>query len=346
VNLPERLKILLIRGGGIGDIILTIPALISLKKLMPKCEITILSPWSVDDDSSPIQLLYELDLIDNHISIPFINKPGLKNYLQLLKIVYSNRNKYQISICLRHSLRNLISRSLDYLFFRVLLNTRAGIGFWNASELSHLQLSENDTIPMVQEYKRLMYILGSEGLEVNTAETMMPNISDILSKIKKFDVKINSVDISKKYVIICPFGRDNKKKWSLQNYIELSKILINNGLYIYIIGSEEERKIGNQIVKSIGKNSFNLCGKFTLIESVKLFERCALYIGNDTGPMHIAGLLNKPLVALFSKHSNPGKFYPMGDNNYIIRNEGDSIDNINISAVLKGINKFLKVKYE
>ena len=132
----------------------------------------------------------------------------------------------------------------------------------------------------------------------------------------------------------------------MDNYINLSKILIDRGFNICIIGGNDERMAGEQIMKLIGENAINLCGQLNLIESMKLFEKCSLYIGNDTGPMHMAGLLNRPIVALFSKHTNPGKFSPMSSNNFIIRSEGDSINNIKMQDVLKGVNKILDLNYE
>jgi len=285
-------------------------------------------------------------LIQDHLSIPFINKPSVFNYIELLQVIYSNRNKFHVSICLRHSLRGFLSRFIDYILFRVFLNAKAGIGFWNGSELSHLKFSNSDTFPMIQEYKRLVHILGSEGFDINYNHLNTSFNQFIQDRVKKIDVNLNYLDLGKRFIIICPFARDQKKKWSIENYIELSKILIDNGLTIYIIGGRDEKEAGEEMIKLIGNNAINLCGQLTLVESAKLFEKCSLYIGNDTGPMHIAGLLNRPTVALFSKHSNPGKFSPMGNNNFIIRNEGDSINNISIPNVLKGVDKIFNINYE
>ena len=268
---PYKINILIIRGGGIGDILLTIPALHLIIKLLPNCNITFLSTWSLNGKSSPLPLLYELGLIHNHISIPFITKTRFSNYLQLFKVIYNERNKFHISICLRHSLRRFGSRLIDYLLFKVSLNTRAGIGFWNASELSNLNISKKDTFPMVQEYKRLVHILGSEGFDIDIHDFIASFNIDILDKIMKIDVNLKIPVSNKKFIVICPFARDEKKKWCLDNYVELSKVLINNGFHIYVIGGNDEKKEGEEMIKRIQKNATNLCGELTLIESVKLF---------------------------------------------------------------------------
>jgi heptosyltransferase-2 len=339
------LNILLVRGGGIGDIILSIPALYGLKQLHPDCSITFLSNWEEKSISSPISMLYKLELIDDHISIPFINKPSISNYFQLVKILYNERNKYQISICLRHSLRKLPSKIFDYLLFKYFLNVKAGIGFWNSSELSRFPSRGDDTYPMIQEYKRLIYVLCSEGLSIDQ-NNFEHKISDLIKE------KIETVPFSYKdkigidnVIVLCPFGRLDEKKWDYKNYIRLSKILVNKGKKIAIIGSREEFRIGQLLKEDIGSSSVNLCGKLNIIELCKLFKASEIYIGNDTGPMHIAGLLNIPTVALFSRHSNPGKFYPMGGKNHIIRNQTSSINSITVDEVLNGINLVLGTNY-
>jgi ADP-heptose:LPS heptosyltransferase len=52
-----------------------------------------------------------------------------------------------------------------------------------------------------------------------------------------------------------------------------------------------------------------------------MLERCALYVGNDTGTMHLAASVGTPCVAIFSARDNPGKWEPTGPGHIVLRHE-------------------------
>ena len=284
-------------------------------------------------------MLYKLELINDHISIPFIGKPNISNYFHLVKMLNNERNKYQLSICLRHSLRKLPSKIFDYLIFKYFLNVKVGIGFWNSSELSCFPLSGEDTYPMIQEYKRLINVLCSEGLNIDQNNLRYKILDLIKEKIKGVKISFDKL-LMDNAIILCPFSREKEKKWNYENYIYLSRKLLQLRKKIIIIGSDEEYKDAELMKNEIGSEVVNLCGKLNIIELSKLFENSKMYIGNDTGPMHISGLLNIPTFALFSRHSNPGKFSPMGDSNIIFRPK-KSINDIDPDEVFREVIKII-----
>ena len=66
-----------------------------------------------------------------------------------------------------------------------------------------------------------------------------------------------------------------------------------------ILGSAEDKPLGGIIARAEPERCFNLCGQTSLPEMVEWVRLCDLMITNDTGPMHVAAALGKPLVALF-----------------------------------------------
>jgi len=60
-------------------------------------------------------------------------------------------------------------------------------------------------------------------------------------------------------------------------------------------------------------------GALRVRDSAALLERCRLFIGNDTGTMHLAASSGVPCVALFSARDEPGKWEPMGERNVVLR---------------------------
>jgi ADP-heptose:LPS heptosyltransferase len=79
-----------------------------------------------------------------------------------------------------------------------------------------------------------------------------------------------------------------------------------------VLGGPGEEAIAGRIVRSIDSPAVNLAGKISLEALVCVLEQVDLLITNDSGPMHIAAALKKPLVALFAG-GNPAVFGPYGD---------------------------------
>src|ERR1039458_10563222 len=66
-----------------------------------------------------------------------------------------------------------------------------------------------------------------------------------------------------------------------------------------ILGDAGDKPLGEIISHVLSELCLNLCGETTLPEMIEWLRLCELMVTNDTGPMHAAAALNKPLVALF-----------------------------------------------
>ena len=102
------------------------------------------------------------------------------------------------------------------------------------------------------------------------------------------------------------------KEWSQDRFAQLADNLVKDfGLQIVFIGAPNESERIELVIKKMQHPAFNLAGKFTLTQLLEFFKQAALYLGNDSGPMHIANVADIPLVGLFG----PGPahvFYPIG----------------------------------
>ncbi len=77
--------------------------------------------------------------------------------------------------------------------------------------------------------------------------------------------------------------------------------------------------IGEELCADWGKRSYNFAGKLSVYGSAAVLEKCAAYIGNDTGTMHLAAMVGIPCVAIFSARDYPGKWEPYGEGHTILR---------------------------
>ena len=110
------------------------------------------------------------------------------------------------------------------------------------------------------------------------------------------------------------------KRWPVEYFAELGRKLKAEGFTVWLAGSGNDSAAGDEIARLSDNVCINLAGKTTLAEAIDLMSCAALVISNDSGLMHIAAALGKPLVALFGS-SSPAFTPPVADNAAIVRLE-------------------------
>ena len=112
------------------------------------------------------------------------------------------------------------------------------------------------------------------------------------------------------------------KRWPHYHYAALAQQLIDEGYQIALFGSAKDKETGEQILDSLQPHSrehcHNLAGETQLEQAVILLAHCCAVISNDSGLMHIAAALDRPLVALYGP-SSPDFTPPLSDKARVIR---------------------------
>ena len=117
--------------------------------------------------------------------------------------------------------------------------------------------------------------------------------------LKKFTLKIPQAGV----VIFCPgaeFGP--AKRWPAEYFAELAKYLEALNVAIWIIGTKKDAQTAH-IITEIAPNVINLCGKTALPDAIDLIGCASAVISNDSGLMHVASALERPLVAIYGSSS-------------------------------------------
>ena len=116
-----------------------------------------------------------------------------------------------------------------------------------------------------------------------------------------------------RWVTLQPGARWLNKRWPAEAFADLVKILSarHQGLSFAILGSEADRPLGEVICRANKDRTLDLTGKLSLSEMVEWIRSSDLMISNDTGPMHVAAALRKPVVALFGP-TEPRRTGPYG----------------------------------
>jgi ADP-heptose:LPS heptosyltransferase len=103
--------------------------------------------------------------------------------------------------------------------------------------------------------------------------------------------------------------------WPAGRYAELAdRIADSYGAKIVICGASSDLQVSSEVQLRMHRQSINLAGKTRLRDLAALFERCALFIGNETGPLHVAVTVGTSSLCIVGG-GHFGRFYPYGDGN-------------------------------
>jgi len=116
-----------------------------------------------------------------------------------------------------------------------------------------------------------------------------------------------------RWIAIQPGARWKNKRWPAEHFGRLVKLLAARfpDVRFAILGSNDDQAMGRIIYDAQPTRCLNLCGEISYFEMVEWLRICRLMITNDTGPMHVAAALGKPLVALFGP-TEPRRTGPYG----------------------------------
>jgi lipopolysaccharide heptosyltransferase II len=112
------------------------------------------------------------------------------------------------------------------------------------------------------------------------------------------------LDRSRPVAVFCPGAEYGPaKRWPARHFATLARELAERNYAIWLIGSDKERDLGEEISAQSAGVCANLCGKTDLASAIDLISCARLVVSNDSGLMHIAAALSKPLIALYGSSS-------------------------------------------
>ncbi len=124
-------------------------------------------------------------------------------------------------------------------------------------------------------------------------------------------------------VAIGPGSKSQATQWPIDRFEEVGRRLLHlhPDVRLLVLGAPHERALTGGLCRAWGPGALNLAGSLTLGQSAAVLERAALYVGNDTGTMHMAASVRTPCIAIFSARDNPGRWEPVGDGHVVLRHE-------------------------
>jgi ADP-heptose:LPS heptosyltransferase len=265
-------NILCIKEDEIGDLCYSVQVFESLKNQFSEAKITILcKPFAIP-------------LVKNN---PFITQ-ATSNWNDLTgdyDLIVDLRGSWRSNL---YALRNLPKARLD----------RGTVRFRNKLKGSHphevttnLQVIE----PLIEEINKAavpQFFLGSDEL-------------------KKADQFLNQNKISS-FAVLHTGARRQLRKWPLSNYAALAHFLKEEKhLDIIFCGDQSDLIDVKDTQKLISFNTYSVAGNFSISEFSALVSKAKLFVGNESGPLHIASVVKVPSLGLFGP-GEPYIFYPYG----------------------------------
>jgi ADP-heptose:LPS heptosyltransferase len=269
------LKILVIKHGALGDIILSLPAFAAIRAAHAAAEITLLTtaPFAGFLAASP---WFDEIICDGRPAI--WNLPGmlkLKRQLSGFDLVYDLQTS---------------SRSSRYFAL-------AGKPRWSG-------IAKGCALPDADPQRNLLHTsrrLAGQLAAAGVSDLAAPDLSWAAADISRFKLPPG-------FAVLVPGAAPHRpeKRWPAQKFANLAVQLQDRSV---VVGTKPEAPFAAAI-KSFAPLSLDLTGQTSLAELVSVLRQARLVIGNDTGPVHIAAALGVPTIVLFSNASDPALTAP------------------------------------
>jgi heptosyltransferase-1 len=283
-------KILIIKLSSIGDIVHTFPVLLPLREKYPHAKIA----WLVEKNFK--SLLQNIDCIDQVYTVDTLKwrkKPFNKATHKQIQFRISQLRKecFDISIdfqgLIKSALLGWLSRAkLRIGFDKNSLREPLSRFFYHKTELC-----EQNSPHVIYKNLSLLNTLG-----INQVEIKFPHF------LGKTDREFASLCIKrlklKRFAIINPGAGWPCKQWNIEKYAALADILINRyNLSVLISWGPGEKKLASKLKASMKYDGIVLFPT-SILQLAALIERASLFIGSDSGPLHLATALRTPVVGI------------------------------------------------
>jgi lipopolysaccharide heptosyltransferase III len=304
--------ILVYRTGQLGDTICTIPAIQAIRENFGRCSLVLLTDVHPETTyPKAYEVLSEFGLIDAYLFYDPRHIFSPSQMIDLRRRISHLNCKQMVYLAPRQ--RSLVQRMRDFMFFM-----SCGI-----KKMYGLRLIRNSNLEAIgkHEVDRLMDVLRLENFRVPARPSLdLPVLEQVKTNIDKMWA---SLDLNHKTVVAVGSGSKMPvKRWDLDNYRLVGMNLIKRyEVQLIVLGGPEDAESADVLCKAWSPQGINLAGKTLYAESAEILRRCQLYVGNDSGAMHLAAAVGTPCVAIFSARDEVGAWYPYGKQHIVLRKE-------------------------
>ena len=348
------MNILVFRIGSIGDTVVALPALKFIRESYPNAKINLLTNLP---DKKNAKLASSLSIVDGTGFVDEYLEYRINgfNLVELYNLYLEIREFSPDLFVYLMPKRTFVQLLRDWLFFKLCrVGKILGLNFSRDYQLCR-PLIENDI--WESEANRLLRLVSDSK---ETPKLYQDYLNLQPNELSEADEVLKTLE-SKKFFAFSVGTKISVNDWGEESWLSLTKLLSvmypNYGLVL--IGSQDEFERCNKIANKWGSQAINLCGKLPPRISAAVIQKSELFIGHDSGPMHLAGAVGASVLAIFSARNLPGEWYPIGTKSYVIYHKTDCfgcrldvcylnnkkcISSISVDEVVRKVNSIINPK--
>lgn len=323
----ETGRVLVFRHGQLGDMIVALPAIWVIRRLWPQAQLTLLC--DVHPGRKYVlgsEVFRGAGLFDSieHYEVPDESEGALPKTVRRIRLLARLRaGGYGAVVYLAPSIRKAEHVSRDARFFR-----------WAGARRIY-GASYFPTVPTKQpgqpfrtaghEADLLLARLAADGLPVPPPGRGSLELGLGAAETAEVDEWLRPLpsDGGRRWLGVGPGSKMPAKRWPLERFGAVTQALVQqHDVWPVVFGGTEDREAGEQLLAACGRGH-NAAGRLGVRASALALRRCALYLGNDTGTMHLAAAAGVPCVGVYSARDWPGAWYPYGVPQQVFRTEID-----------------------
>lgn len=330
INKEEIRNILITRTDRLGDVLLTLPLVSETKRIFKGAKIYFLVKKYLEDLLKGYQGIDKLIIEED---IPYC------------------MNKYEYLDDKNIDLVINVKPGFDqaFLFYALGIKYRIGTAYRWYSFLYNCKVYEHRKISDKHESDYNLNLLRTFFKETGNDKKYYFNYStderiELDKKLKLYDFSLDE-----NFIIIHPGSGGSAKDLPAETFIKILKFLMENfsEYKIVITGLDDEKILISSIINGVSqcRKIIDLTGKLNLKELMILTDESKLFISNSTGPIHIAGALNKNIIGFYPNEPvmSEKRWGPLSANKIIIKPDSDSgeMSSIKSEEIFIAIKKFL-----
>jgi ADP-heptose:LPS heptosyltransferase len=289
-------RILVVKLSALGDFVLALAAMKKIRQAHPKAHITLLT-------TPPFEALARICPYFNAVD-PGGRPESFREWMAL---------RQRIKAANYERVYDLQTSSHSNRIFQIL---RPGPPAWSGiapgCSLPHRNPLRNGMHTLERQADQLMYAGIWPDAPTEPGSAPPPDLSWVLRSAPP-ERPVPGSNKPRPYVMFVPGGSAHRpeKRWPVEKYSELARILYARGFDIVIIGGPQETDLAHAIQRAAPR-ARDLTGRTDFASIAMLGAKAALAVGNDTGPLHLAAAAGAPTIVLFSKASDPALSAPRG----------------------------------
>jgi lipopolysaccharide heptosyltransferase I len=308
-------SILLIKLSSLGDVVHGVPTLVAVRRLFPQAHIA----WLVDERFRAV--------IDHHPALDQVipaqapRSIAGRRWEKLLRASYH----YRVIPELRRGRFDLVL-DLQGLFRTGVLAAATGarrrIGLAEAREGAPLFYTDSISAPWQQHaLRRCLRLVELLGPACETPEPRI-HVGPVWKAEARHRLGLAGLTHNTPYVVIAPQSSRPEKNWPPERFAELIGHLWSRlGLRSLLIGTGKEATVCNHIASKSGSPAVTITG-VPLGVTMALIAGAEMLIANDSGPLHLAAALGRPLVGIYGP-TDPGRVGPWDNARWVVQENRD-----------------------